>query len=123
MQTTLQLRDALALSTHSSIIAKAKEIIAMEFASKDMSLNYVANKIGLSPNYLSTIFSTETEVTFTEYVTTIKMEKAIDLLITTNLRANEIAIEIGYQDPHYFSHLFKKYTGLSAREYRRRKLQ
>jgi len=123
LQTTLQLRDALALSTHSSIIAKAKEIIAMEFASKDMSLNYVANKIGLSPNYLSTIFSTETEVTFTEYVTTIKMEKAIDLLITTNLRANEIAIEIGYQDPHYFSHLFKKYTGLSAREYRRRKLQ
>ncbi|MCH3917560.1 MAG: helix-turn-helix domain-containing protein [Spirochaetia bacterium] len=123
LRQTLQLRDSVSHSTHSTLIENTKRFMEGHYNSKQMALNYVADEMGISPNYLSTLFSNETGETFTEYLTKLKMEKAIELLLSTDMRSSEIAIAIGYQDPHYFSHMFKKYTGLSPRGYRTRKSQ
>ena len=60
-------------------------------------------------------------MTFIEYLTSMRLEKATELLINTNMRSNEISYEIGYQDAHYFSYIFKKKFGMTPKEYRTRK--
>ena len=63
-------------------------------------------------------FAQETGYTFTEYLTMLRISKAQELLKATDLRSSKIAQAVGYTDPHYFSYLFKKRTGLTPSEYR-----
>ena len=58
------------------------------------------------------------QVTFVEYVTGKRMDKAKKLLRQTQMHTGEIALEVGYKDPHYFSFVFKKTQGCTPREYR-----
>ena len=76
--------------------------------------------MGLSPNRFSTLFSHELGVTFIEYLISKRMERACELLMTTDLKSFEVAFQSGYNDPHYFSATFKKSMGMSPREYRQR---
>ena len=71
-----------------------------------------------SPNHFSTVFSQESGETFIEYLTWTRITRAKQLLASTSLRSSEVAYEVGYNDPHYFSFLFKKNTGKSPREFR-----
>ena len=57
--------------------------------------------------------------TFIEYLTTLRMNKAKELLRCTGMRSSEIAGEIGYKDAHYFSYLFKKTQGMTPSDYRK----
>lgn len=100
------------------ILKKAQEYIREHFAGEDLSLNKVAGYVGVSANYLSTIFSQNMEQTFVEYVTSQRMDCARKLLATTDLSSGEIAGRVGYKDSHYFSFVFKKTQGVSPREYR-----
>ena len=117
---SLKLRDSISWGKHKEIIEKTKDFMQKNYNNKEISLNYVSDEVGISSTYLSTIFSTETNETFIEYLTKLRMEKAKDLLLTTELRSSEIAFYIGYQDAHYFSYLFKKYTKMSPRDFKRR---
>jgi two-component system response regulator YesN len=74
--------------------------------------------VNLSPCHFSAVFSQETGKTFKEYLTEIRIKKAKELLRTTTLKAFEICYQIGYNDPHYFSHVFRKNTGLTPKEFR-----
>ena len=56
--------------------------------------------------------------TFIEYLIGKRMEKAKELLRTTQMRSSEVAYRVGYRDPHYFSSTFKKMQGMTPREYR-----
>ena len=60
-------------------------------------------------------------MTFIEYVTQKRMEKAMKLLRQSDKHTSEIALSVGYKDPHYFSFVFKKTQGCTPREYRNRK--
>jgi two-component system response regulator YesN len=88
------------------------------FDNPDISLNSMAAYVNLSPSHFSVVFSRETGETFIGYFTRKRIEKAKELLRSTSLRTSEISDRIGYENPHYFSTVFKKITGYSPTEYR-----
>lgn len=112
------LRDNAAGSQYRSLLKQAVAYIDANYHSEALSLNCVAKEVNISANYLSAVFSQEMGVTFIEYVTGKRMEKARELLRSTDLRSGEVAAAVGYRDPHYFSFLFKKIQGCTPRDYR-----
>lgn len=86
--------------------------------SQPISLNIVADKIRVTPQYLSRIFSKETNRSFIDYVTSYRINIAKQLLDTTDIKVFEIANRIGFSDAKYFCTLFKKYEGISPNQYR-----
>ena len=114
----LALRDRENENQGKHVLKKGLKYIEENFSEESFSLNSVAGAIGVSSNYFSSIFSQEMQITFIEYVTKKRMEKAKKLLSQTQLHSSEIAGEVGYKDPHYFSFVFKKTVGCTPREYR-----
>ncbi len=100
------------------MLKEALNYIDEHFTEEQLSLNKVASAMEVSANYFSAWFSQSMKMTFVEYVTQKRMEKARELLQKTKLHTAEIAAEVGYRDPHYFSFVFKKTEGKSPREYR-----
>lgn len=119
-QEALGLRDKLSQKRYGQLLEEARAYIKDSFQNHDLSLNTVAGYVCISPSYFSTIFSQETGKTFVEYVTELRIEKARELLMCTNLRTAEVGYQAGYKDSHYFSYIFKKMTGCSPKEYRMR---
>ncbi len=111
-------RDHLAGTQYGALIAHARDYMDHHFEDPEMSLKRVAHQVNLSTSHFSVIFSRETGGTFIEYLTHKRMERAKSLLTTTLLRAAEIAEQVGYDNPHYFSTVFKKMNGLTPMEYR-----
>ena len=112
------LRDKASSSQYGTLLGQAVDYIDSHFTDDTLSLNQVAREINISANYLSAVFSQEMGATFTEYVTGKRMDRARELLRTTDKRSGEIAFAVGYRDPHYFSFLFKKTQGCTPRDYR-----
>lgn len=84
----------------------------------DILLNDVASAVSLSAGYLSRIFKTETGYSFKEYVHHVRINKAKELIASTNLKYYEIAEKVGYKEYKYFAAYFNKLCGCSAKEYR-----
>ncbi len=120
LRTVIQIRDSGAASKYGKLLRDAVAYIDEHYADEDISLNTVATVANISPNHFSSIFSQEMGVTFIEYLINKRMEKAKELLMTTDMRSSEIAYQVGYKDPHYFSSTFKKTQGMTTREYRSR---
>lgn len=99
-------------------LAKAKEYILENHQDPSITLIDVAKCVNLSPNHFSTVFSQRTGQTVIEYLTTVRIEHAKELLKNPTLKQYEISEAVGYNEPHYFSFIFKKYTGVSPRDYR-----
>ena len=114
----LDYRDSRPNGQHLNLIRQAKAYIEHHYADPELSLNHVAAQANLSPSHFSVVFSQETCQTFKEYLTEIRINKAKELLRMTRLRSADIAYQVGYNDPHYFSSVFKKNTGLSPIEFR-----
>lgn len=120
LQIALRLRDNGSARRYGKLLHDAVAYIDEHFADEDISLNTVAAVANISPNHFSSIFSQEMGITFIEYLIGKRMERAKELLMTTDLRSSEIAYRVGYKDPHYFSYTFKKTQGMTTREYRAR---
>lgn len=118
LEIAIDLREKSAGNKYAPILRQAKEYIEKNYDNEDLSLNRVAAEVNLSPNHFSTIFGQESGETFVEYLTRIRMEKAKQLLRTTQMRTTDIAFAVGYRDAHYFSYLFKKTQNCTPREYR-----
>lgn len=114
----VELRDQASSSQCRQLLKQAVAYIDGHFTEESLSLNQVAREVNISANYLSAVFSQEIGATFTEYVTGKRMERARELLRTTDKRSGEVAAAVGYKDPHYFSFLFKKTQGCTPRDYR-----
>jgi two-component system response regulator YesN len=114
----LAYRDSRPGGQHQKLIRQAKEYIEQHYADSELSLNEVAARANLSASHFSVVFSQETQQTFKEYLTEIRINKAKELLRMTTLRSADIAYQVGYNDPHYFSSVFKRNTGLSPIEFR-----
>ncbi len=115
---SVQLRDNAAGRQYRTLLKQAVAYIDSHFTDEELSLNRVAQEVNISANYLSAVFSQEMGETFIEYITARRMERARELLRTTDLRSGEIAAAVGYKDPHYFSFLFKKTQGCTPRDWR-----
>lgn len=83
-----------------------------------ISLNSTADKLGITPQYLSRLFNKETSTSFINYLTTFRIEKAKELLRNSTLKINEICCRVGYTDAKYFCTLFKKTVGVTPNQYR-----
>jgi len=84
-----------------------------------LKLNDLAELAHVNSSYLSRLIKQETGSTLTEIITTMRMEKAKELLTMGHMKTYEIAIQVGIEDPAYFSQVFKKHTGLSPSEYKK----
>lgn len=111
-------REQLKNNKYGNIISAAKEYIGNQCGSPNLSLVDVAAHVNISPAYFSQLFHQETGESFIDYLTNARMKKARNLLNNTAMRSSEIALECGYNDPNYFSKVFKKLFGVSPREYR-----
>lgn len=118
LEAAMELRDRESDNQSRRILKKALEYIEDNYQQESLSLNSAANEVGVSANYFSAIFSQAMQLTFVEYVTQKRMEKAKKLLRQTEKHSGDIALEVGYKDPHYFSFVFKKTQGCTPREYR-----
>lgn len=96
----------------------AKEYIRSHLDDTNLTLHAVAAHVGLSSNHFSYIFKQRMGVNFIKYLTNVRVDYARELLRTTDLSGAQIAEKVGFNDPNYFSVVFKKICGMTPREYR-----
>jgi two-component system response regulator YesN len=118
LTSAMTFRDRLAESGRSAIIQQAKSYIADHFSEADLSLNQVAEQVSFSPNHFSAIFRSETGLTFRDYLANTRIEQAKKLLVNSSMKCSEIAYHCGYNDPHYFSLLFRRSCGQTPQQFR-----
>ena len=104
---------------YGDMLRKVKEYIQDHYDKDYISLQDAAEHVKISPSHLSKVFSQETGQTFIEYLTQTRIRKAMELLQSTSAKSYEIADQVGYNDAHYFSNLFKRVTGMTTKEYRK----
>lgn len=105
----------------SDLTVKRAQSIIHEYYNTGITLDEIASKLNITPEYLGTKFRNETGVTFSTYMKDYRMAKAKELLLGTNLKLYEIADRVGYNDPKYFSRVFKEATGMLPAEFRKSK--
>lgn len=97
------------------LVTDAKEYIRAHICAK-LSLGEVACAIGISQNYLSGLFRQYSELGFNDYVTSLKVETAKKMLTQEHLKVYQVSERLGFENPHYFSKVYKKFTGYSPSE-------
>lgn len=85
-----------------------------------LSLDGLARRLYITPNYLSTLFRQYENVTLGEYVETLRMQKAKDLIEEGKTELKDVGGLVGYQSISYFGRLFRKHYGISPTKYRKK---
>jgi two-component system, response regulator YesN len=98
------------------IITAVKEYIDKNY--QDASLENAADLVRMTPHYLSKLYKQITGENFSDYLSSVKMDKAAKLLRGINYRTHEISHMLGYSSPKSFSRAFRQHFGMSPREYR-----
>lgn len=106
-------------STHHGVISRAMVFIDENYMN-NISLNDVAESINMSYFYFSRLFKESTGQSFSDYLTEYRVEKSIELMRDESLSIKQISYDIGYNDPNYFSKIFKKLKGITPTDYRGR---
>lgn len=101
------------------LVKTAKEYMEEHYM-EDISLAGVAEKLGISQGYLSTMLKSSLGLGFVEYLHQIRIDHACCYLEQNYLKNYEIAYKVGFQDEKYFSKIFKKVKGVSPKEYRKK---
>ncbi|MGG3311726.1 helix-turn-helix domain-containing protein [Paenibacillus sp. 2KB_20] len=103
--------------SRSHVLQRALLYIGQKYK-EDISMEQSAEYVNLSPYYFSKLFKLHTGENFIDYVTRLRIEEAKRLIGEHRLSLKEICFEVGYNDPNYFSRVFKKTTGITPSEYR-----
>ncbi len=106
-------------TVYSKLTVEAVRILEESYGDSELSLNMVAEQLGVTPQHLSRTFRAETGVTFVSYLSRLRIRKAMLLLQDPALKMYEIAEQTGYVSQHYFSNVFKKAIGVSPADYRK----
>lgn len=105
-------------SQNGSIMQEILEYLEEHYADQDLSLTSTAQRFYLNSSYLSRLFRQRNEITFSGYLTNLRLKKAGEMLLDTKLRAYEISEKVGFRDAKYFSSSFRKFYGMTTNEYR-----
>ena len=117
----LKLREVLGRQRTDSAwktVEKAKDFINENYRNSELSVESLCSHLHLSPTYFSTLFKRETGMSFTAYVTEVRMDQAARLLRDTGEKTYLIAEQTGYTDPNYFSYVFKRRFGVTPSKFR-----
>lgn len=118
-----QLDNILFLPDHKTIRQRGKvgqcllELIENELADPDISLAAIAEKLGLTPDYLGRLFKQHLGETLGRYLQTQRMAVAKDLMTASNMRVKDVRAAVGFRDPLYFSKAFRKLEQMSPMEF------
>ncbi|URN95389.1 MAG: response regulator [Candidatus Pristimantibacillus lignocellulolyticus] len=102
---------------YSTLVYKGVQYLHEKY-DQNFSLHDICNELAVSKNYFCYLFKRETGQNLWAYLTDIRLNKSKELLCTSELKSYEIAYKVGYDNPSYFSKLFKKYTGQTPSDYR-----
>ncbi len=105
-------------NTEQSKMETAVEYMMGHFHNPDLTMGFLAEYLKMSAVTLSVEFKNYMEMSPSEYLTLLRMEKAKELLKETEKRIKEISIAVGYEDDHVFMRRFKKYTGKTPAQFR-----
>ena len=105
-------------NTTKKVILEAKAYIKEHYSEPDLSVETLCRHLHMSPAYFSTVFKKETGQTYINYLTEVRLERAVQLLNETDDKTYMIAQKVGYQEQNYFSYVFKKRYGVSPTKYR-----
>ncbi len=105
-------------TSHIKFVENAKLIIMKKYSDPLFCLDVLCDEISVSPAYFSTTFKKETGISFIQFLTNTRIEKAKELLKNSDLKTYEIAEKVGFAEPNYFSFSFRKNTGLSPSQYK-----
>lgn len=102
---------------YTPVVFRVKSFIEKNYGTYDLSLEDVAASVKMNPTYLSRLLKSEVGNTFIDYLTKVRIEKAIELMHYDDLKIYEIGDMIGYKSQHYFSKAFKRVKGISPKNY------
>ena len=102
----------------SGVVSRAREYME-EFYAEELTLQRVADVVGISSSYLSSMFSQHLGCGFVDYLNKIRIDHACDYLKQNYFKTYEIAYKVGFRDEKYFSRVFKKVTGMTPSEYKK----
>ena len=108
------------VDTTNRLAEDAKQYIADHYSESGLSVDDICSSLGVSATYFSAIFKKNTGKSFVTYLTDVRMQEAQRLLDTTDTKSYLIAGMVGYEEPNYFSYVFKKYFGMSPSKYRQK---
>lgn len=87
---------------------------------EDIGINTIAEKLQVTPNYLSSLFHKATGKKFTHFIKELRIERAKHLLLHTNLTIKDITTQVGYMSQRHFTKLFTEVTGIYPSDYRKK---
>lgn len=102
------------------IILRAKRFMTDNYANPELNLKSVADYVGFNEKYFSSRFSKEIGNTFSAYLTDIRLQKAKNLMNTTDMKMYEISDRVGYNNVEHFNRMFKKTFGISPSDYKKK---
>jgi len=109
---------------HKDVVTTIEELIKAYYNSNlqlelgTPTIKYLADKVNLSPNYLSDLLKKETGKNTKEHINEFVVDQAKTKLLNTEDNISEIAYDLGFNYPHYFSRMFKQKTGMTPQKYR-----
>ena len=101
------------------LVEEAESYIREHYADSGLSVEALCQKLHISQSHFSTLFKQQTGMSCVQCITDARMDRAVELLRTTDDKTYQIAQKVGYDDPNYFSYVFKKKFGVSPSQYRK----
>ncbi|MDD3213182.1 MAG: helix-turn-helix domain-containing protein [Eubacteriales bacterium] len=115
---TRRVRDS-RMESGRRLTQQAMDYLKENYMRGDMSVEKVCGQLHISGAYFSTLFKRETKKTLHQYLTDLRMDKALSLLLGSDMKTAEIALAVGMGEASYFSYSFKKYYGMSPSQARK----
>lgn len=102
---------------HYTIAMTIVEIIQQEFSNTELCLTSISNQLNYSPNYVARIFKFHTGMSVSTFINNLRLDKAAQMLETTNMKINDILEIVGFSNQSNFYKLFKQKFGITPKEY------